>query len=110
MSLVLGLSVAEPVHVGKKEVSQERLHPITLAVLSSRDQCWIQVQVQNSRRVVVSGACLGSVETFDGTGQPDEPLQALDVSTAVVQQLVFRDRSAAVRREKKKQEVYLFVT
>lgn len=35
------------------------------------------------------------MEALDGAGQPDEPLEALDVSAAVVHQLVFRNRTAA---------------
>lgn len=45
------------------------------------------------------GAGLGGVEALHGAGQPDEPLQALDVAAAVVHQLVLGHRPAAAGGE-----------
>lgn len=44
---------------------------------------------------------MGSVETLDGAGQPDEPLETLDVSTAVVHQLVFSHSSATAETQRR---------
>lgn len=95
ISVLLGLSVWQ---VGIQEVSQEALHPGGLGASSSRDQRWIQSQVQDLCGVESSRPSLGSVETLDGAGQPDESLQTLDVSAAVVHQLVLGHRSTAAGR------------
>lgn len=43
---------------------------------------------------------MGSVETFDGAGQPDESPETLDVTAAIMHQLVFSYRAAtAGKRE-----------
>lgn len=90
---LLGLSVLLLRQVGIKEVSQEALHPGGLRVPSR-----IQSQAQDPRWVEVIGPGLGRVETLDGAGQPDESLETLNVSAAVVHQLVFGDGSAAAGR------------
>lgn len=44
------------------------------------------------------------METLDGTGQPDESFETLDVSAAVVHQLVFSHSSATAGRKKRERE------
>lgn len=94
--MVLGLSVCQLCLVGTKEVSQEAPDAGGLGAPGSRDQRRIQSQVQDLFWVENSGAGLRCVETLDGAGQPNEPLEALDVSTTVVHQLVFSHSSATV--------------
>lgn len=96
IKVTLGLSVWLLSQVGIKEVSQEALHPGGLGAHSSRDQRWIQRQVQDLCGAVRSRPSLGGVETLDGAGQPDESLETLDVSAAVVHQLVFGHSSATL--------------
>lgn len=104
ISAMLGLSVWQLSQVGIKEVSQEALHPDRLGGLSSRDQRWIQSQVQDLCGDKRCGATLGCVETLDGTGQPDESFETLDVSAAVVHQLVLSHSSATAGRESRERE------
>lgn len=94
ISAMSRLSVRQLSQVGVKEISQEALHPDWLGGLSS----WIQSQVQDLCGVKCSGASLGSVETLDGAGQPDEPFETLDVSAPVVHQLVLSHSSATAGR------------
>ena len=102
----LGLCVGQLSQVGVvKEVPQEALHPGGLGPRSIRDQRRVQTQVQVLSWAEGGGAGLGGVEPLDGARQPDEPLQTLDVSAAVVQQLVFAHSSAAARRRGRDQSV-----
>lgn len=105
MSLITGIFpiIRQLNEVWIKEVSQQTLHPAGLGTPSSRDQCWVEGQVHGLCGTECSRASLGSVETLDGAGQPDESLETLDVSTPVVHQLVFSHSSAtAGRRESRK--------
>lgn len=81
-----------------KEVSQDVLDLCRLGAPNSRDQHRIQGRVQDLCGVESSRAGLCSVESFDGTGEPDESLQTLDVSTTVVHQLVLGHSPAAAGR------------
>lgn len=101
---MLGLPVWQLSQVGIKEVSQEALHPGGLGVPSRRDQRWIHSQVQDLCGVESSRPSLGSVETLDGARQPDESLETLNVSAAVVHQLVFSHRTATAGRWRSEQE------
>lgn len=96
---MLGLSVWQLKQVGIKEVFQEALHPAGLGDPSSRDQCWIKSPVHDLCGVESSTPSLGSVETLDGAGQPDESLETLDVLATVVHQLVFSHSSATAGRK-----------
>lgn len=98
---MLRLSVWQLSQVWIKEVSQKALHPGGLGASSSRDQRWIQSQVQGLCGVESGRASLGSVETLDGAGQPDESLETLDGSAAVVHQLVFSHSSATGGRQER---------
>lgn len=101
IKVMLGLSVWLLSQVRIKQVSQEALHPGGLGASRSRDQRWVQSQVQDLCGVVRSSRPgLGRVETLHGAGQPDQSLEALDVSAAVVHQLVFGHSSATVGRER----------
>jgi len=86
----LGLSVLLLSQGGMKEVSQEAVHPAGLVPSSGDQRC-----VQGLRRVELGGPGVGAMEPLHGAGQPDESLEALDVSAAVVHQLVFGHSSAA---------------
>lgn len=46
------------------------------------------------------------METLDGAGQPDEPLEALDVSAAVVHQLVFAHGSATAGGQRAEKDTF----
>lgn len=92
--MLLGLSVWQLSHVRIKEVSQEALHPCGLRAPSTGDQLRIQSQVEGSR------PGLGGVETLDGAGQPDESLETLNVSAAIVHQLMFGHGSATAGEER----------
>lgn len=94
-SLIVGLSIRHLNHVGIKEVSEEVLHPAALRAPSGRDQRRSQSQVEAPAGFQGCGARLCRVQALHGAGQPDEPLEALDVSAAVVHQLVFRHGAAA---------------
>lgn len=100
ISVMLGLSVGQLSQIWIKEVSQEALCPCGLGAPSSRDQSRTQSQVQGFCGIESSRTCLGSVETLDGTGQPDESFETLDASAAVMHQLVFAHSSATARRER----------
>lgn len=93
---MLGISVWQLSQVRIKEVSQEALHPGGLGASSRRDQRRIENQVQGLCGAESGRASLGGVETLDGAGQPDESLETLDGSAAVVHQLVFSHSSATL--------------
>lgn len=84
--------------MGVKEVSQDVLDLCGLGAPCSRDQHRIQGRVQDLGGAESSRAGLCSVKTFDGTGEPDESLQTLDVSPTVMHQLVFGHSPAAAGR------------
>lgn len=71
------------------------MHAAALGAPGGRDQRRVEGQAQALGGFEGRGAGLGRVETLHGAGQPDQPLQALDVSAAVVHQLVLRHGSAA---------------
>ncbi len=99
ISVVSGLSVWQLSHVGIKEVSQEALH----VAPRRRDHHWIQSQFQGLGGPEGSRSSVGGVETLDGAGKPDESFETLDVSAAVVHELVFGHSSTtAGRRENRK--------
>lgn len=103
---ISGLWVCQLSQVGVKEVPQETLH----RRLGRGAQGRIHGKVQHLRGVQGCRACLGGVEAFDGAGQPDQSLQALDVAAAVVHQLVLGHRSAAAGREEREASWYLHQT
>lgn len=106
ISAMSGLSVWQLSQVGTKEVSQQALYADRLGGFSSRDQRWIQSQVQDLCGDKCSGASLGCVKTLDGTGQPDESFETLDVPAAVVHQLVLGHSSTTAGRGSRQREGY----
>lgn len=105
---MLGLSVWQLSQVGIKEVSQQALHADRLGGLSSRDQCWIQSQVQDLCGDKRRGASLSCVEALDGAGQPDESFETLDVTATVVHQLVLSHSSAPAGKERTTRTTRIF--
>ena len=101
IKVMLGLPVWLLSQVRVKEVSQEALNPGGLWAPGPRHQRWIQSHVQGLCGVE-SRAGLRSVETLDGAGQPDEPLETLDASATVVHQLVLAHSSTAAGRGRRK--------
>lgn len=97
--MTLRLSVWQLSQVGTKEVSQEGLHSGGLGASGCRAQRRVQGQVQHLVGAEGGGASLGGVETLDGAREPDESFETLDVSAAVVHQLVFGHSSATAGRK-----------
>lgn len=93
--VVLRFFVQQRSQVRVKEVSQDVLDLSRLGAPCSRGQHRIQSRLQDLCGAESSRAGLCGVEPFNGAGEPDEPLQTLDVSATVVHQLVFGHGPAA---------------
>ena len=85
-----GVRVCQQSHVGAEEVSEETLDGRLGGIVG---------QAQHLGGAGGRRARLSRVETLHGAGQPDQPLQTLDVAPAVVHELVLGHRSAAAARK-----------
>lgn len=94
MEVFSGLRVCELSQVGVEEVSEE-----TPDGRLGRAQGRVEGQGQDLGRLQGCGTGLGRVQAFHGAGQPDQPLQTLDVASSVVHQLVLAHGAAAAERK-----------
>lgn len=95
--VVVAVAVSSGLHVGElRQVGvEEILEETPDGRLGRGAPGGAEGQVQHLGGVEGCGAGLGGVEALHGAGQPDQPLQALDVAAAVVHQLVLGHRPAA---------------
>lgn len=102
--MMLRLFIQEMIQIGIKEVSQDVMDMRRLGALPSWNQGWIgRVAQELWRSESSSRTGLRCVKTLYSAGEPDEPFQTLDASTAIVHQLVFSHGSTTTGTPNKSQ-------